>query len=128
MASWIPESYEFCSEPIFAPSTNPELKEEDDGYLLSTLWNGKTVESELIILSAKDMSLQARVPLGIAIPHGLYGFFSVGDNFTAEEIDRRVKLAEKMESRGNMWNEVKSDFSGLGLRLDDLEEYFGDIM
>jgi hypothetical protein len=33
-----------------------------------------------------------------------------------------------MESRGNMWNEVKSDFSGLGLRLDDFEEYFGDLL
>jgi hypothetical protein len=32
-----------------------------------------------------------------------------------------------MESRGNYWNEVKSDFSGLGLRLDDMEEYFGDF-
>jgi hypothetical protein len=26
-----------------------------------------------------------------------------------------------------MWNEVKSDFSGLGLRFDDMEEYFGDF-
>jgi all-trans-8'-apo-beta-carotenal 15,15'-oxygenase len=128
VTSWIPQSYEFCSEPIFASSTNQELREEDDGYILSTLWNGKTTESELIILSAKKMSLLARIPLGIAVPHGLHGFFSVGDKFTADEIDRRVKLAEKMESRGNMWNEVKSDFSGLGLRLDDLEEYFGDIM
>jgi hypothetical protein len=28
----------------------------------------------------------------------------------------------------SMWNEVKSDFSGLGLRFDDMEEYFGDLM
>jgi len=45
-----------------------------------------------------------------------------------EEIDRRARLADKMEGRGNMWNEVKSDFSGLGLRLDDWEDYFGDVL
>jgi hypothetical protein len=33
-----------------------------------------------------------------------------------------------MESRGDMWNEVKSDFSGLGLRLDYFEVYFGDLL
>ena len=72
----------------------------------------------------------ARVPLGIGVPHGLYGCFTEAPeaNWSAEEVERRSKLADKMESRGNMWNEVKSDFSGLGLRLNDLEEYFGDIM
>jgi len=46
----------------------------------------------------------------------------------SDEIERRTRLADKIESRGNRWNEVKSDFSGLGLRLDDFEEYFGDIL
>lgn len=128
MITWMPESFEFCGEPMFAPSTKDGLTEEDDGYILSVLYNGKLYESELIVLSAKDLSLQVRVPLGVAVPHGLHGCFSPGDDYKKDEIERRAKLAEKMESRGNMWNEVKSDFSGLGLRLDDWEDYFGDIL
>jgi len=127
--TWMPESYEFCGEPMFAPSTDEDAGlEEDDGYILTVLYNGKMRESELIILSAKDLSLQTRIPLGISAAHGLHGCFSKGDDFKADEINRRAKLADKMESRGNMWNEVKSDFSGLGLRLDDWEDYFGDIL
>ena len=70
----------------------------------------------------------ARIPLGMGIPHGLYGCFTDAEEavWSGEEIERRAKLADKMESRGNLWNEVKSDFSGLGLRFDDMEEYFGD--
>jgi len=128
MLTWMPESYEFCGEPMFAPSTNDDATAEDDGYILTVLYNGKICESELIVLSAKDLSLQTRIPLGFAAPHGLHGCFSEGDDFRSDEIDRRAKLADKMESRGNMWNEVKSDFSGLGLRLDDWEDYFGDIL
>lgn len=126
--TWMPEAHEFCGEPMFAPSTNEGAAGEDDGYIITILYDGKAKESQMIILSAKDLSLEARVPLGMAVPHGLHGCFSVGDEFSSEEIERRAKLANKMESRGNMWNEVKSDFSGLGLRLDDLEEYFGDLM
>ena len=71
-----------------------------------------------------------RIPFGISIPHGYYGCYTTDTEQvigrSADEIDRRVKLMDKMESRGNRWNEVKSDFSGLGLRFDDMEEYFGD--
>jgi len=85
-----------------------------------------------VILDATNITAGpiARVPLGIAIPHGLHGCFASTEecNWSAEEIERRAKLADKMESRGIMWNEVKSDFSGLGLILDDFEEYFGDIL
>jgi all-trans-8'-apo-beta-carotenal 15,15'-oxygenase len=126
LVMWMPAEYEFCGEPMFAPSI--QATAEDDGYLITILYNGKSQESEMIILSAKDLSLQTRVPLGMAIPHGLHGCYCPGVVFTADEIERRAKLADKMESRGNRWNEVKSDFSGLGLRLDDLEEYFGDMM
>jgi len=128
MISWMPESFEFCGEPMFVPSTKDGVTAEDEGYIMSVLYNGKLCESELIILSAKDLSLQVRAPLGIAVPHGLHGCFNPGADFKKDEIERRAKLADKMESRGNMWNEVKSDFSGLGLRLDDWEEFFGDIV
>lgn len=131
---WYPKEYEFCGEPMYAERKNADTEEskEDDGYILSVLYNGEKKESELIVLEASDIKKGpiSRVPLGVAIPHGLHGCFASGDecNWEADEIERRAKLSDKMESRGNMWNEVKSDFSGLGLRLDDFEEIFGDIL
>jgi all-trans-8'-apo-beta-carotenal 15,15'-oxygenase len=128
---WMPKEYEFCGEPMFATRENAS-SEEDDGYILSVLYNGQSKESEMVILRADAIADGpiARLPLGMRVPHGLYGCFTnaADTNWSAEEIERRAKLADKMESRGNNWNEVKSDFSGLGLRLDDIEEYFGDIM
>jgi all-trans-8'-apo-beta-carotenal 15,15'-oxygenase len=128
MDSWLPEDYEFCGEPMFAPKKNP--LNDDDGYMLSVLFNGKREESEMLVFSSTDISAGpiARIPLGVAVPHGLHGCFTDAEeaNWPADQIERRAKLSDKMESRGNRWNEVKSDFSGLGLRFDDMEEYFGD--
>ncbi len=141
--TWTPESYEFCGEPMYAPRSivHSDATAENDatvhdaedaGYILSILYNGRTKESELIILEASKISRGpiTRIPLGIRIPHGYYGCFTTDPDQdignSADEIDRRVKLMDKMESRGSRWNEVKSDFSGLGLRFDDMEEYFGD--
>jgi all-trans-8'-apo-beta-carotenal 15,15'-oxygenase len=129
--TWMPNEYEFCGEPMFA-SKKGQKGDEDDGYILSVLYNGKAKESEMLVLEASDIAAGpvARIPLGIRIPHGLFGSFTSAEeaNWDAESIDRRAKLADKMESKGNMWNEVKSDFSGLGLRLDDIEEIFPDLM
>mmetsp|Transcript_21490 Transcript_21490/g.45195 ORF Transcript_21490/g.45195 Transcript_21490/m.45195 type:complete len:637 (-) Transcript_21490:95-2005(-) len=128
--SWFPESYEFCGEPMYAKRRGDES--EDGGYILSVLYNGRDEFSELVVLQASNIGAGpiARVPIGIAVPHGYHGCFASNDdaNWTFEEIERRAKLADKMETRGSMWNEVKSDFSGLGLRFDDMEEYFGDLM
>ena len=128
MDAWIPEGHEFCGEPMFAPKEGSTSA--DDGYILATLFNGKTEQSEMLIFDAQRISTGpvTRFPIGIGIPHGLNGCFTTSEEATwsFEEIQRRAKLADKMESRGNLWNEVKSDFSGLGLRFDDMEEYFGD--
>jgi all-trans-8'-apo-beta-carotenal 15,15'-oxygenase len=140
MTLWMPERHEFCGEPMFAPPTttttndsdnNNAVDDETRGYIISVLWNGKTKESQVVILNAQDVAAGpvARIPLGMAIPHGLFGCFTKSPEATwsLDAIDRRAKLDDKMESRGDMWNEVKSDFSGLGLRLDDMPEYFGDF-
>jgi all-trans-8'-apo-beta-carotenal 15,15'-oxygenase len=128
MDTWMPKEYEFCGEPMFAAKDNPS--NDDDGYILSVLFNGKTEQSELVIIQATNIAAGpvARIPLGVGLPHGLHGCWTSAKeaNWSGEEIERRAKLADKMESRGNRWNEVKSDFSGLGLRFDDMEEYFGD--
>ena len=72
----------------------------------------------------------ARIQLNVCIPHGYHGYFCSDKDsaWSSDEINRRARLADKMEAKGNRWNEVKSDFSGLGLRLDDFEEYFGDVL
>lgn len=128
--SWFPESYEFCGEPMYAKRRGDDS--EDGGYILTVLFNGNTESSELLVLKANDVKAGpiTRIPIGIAVPHGYHGCFASSDdaNWTFEEIERRAKLSDKMEKRGSMWNEVKSDFSGLGLRFDDMEEYFGDMM
>lgn len=126
--AWMPEGHEFCGEPMFAPKEG--ASSADDGYLLTVVFNGKTEQSYILIFESQNIAAGpvARIPIGIGIPHGLHGCFTDSEEATwsFEEIQRRSKLADKMESRGNMWNEVKSDFSGLGLRFDDMEEYFGD--
>jgi len=134
---WLPKQYEFCGEPMYAPKTNADgttttaSTSEDDGYILSILFNGKTKLSSLLVFNAQDITTGpiAKVDLGVGIPHGYHGCFTSNpeSNWSYEEIERRAKLSDKMEGRGNMWNEVKSDFSGLGLRLDDIEEVLGDI-
>mmetsp|Transcript_10379 Transcript_10379/g.14942 ORF Transcript_10379/g.14942 Transcript_10379/m.14942 type:complete len:683 (+) Transcript_10379:87-2135(+) len=131
---WLPELHEFCGEPMFIPREKGTLDgDEQNGYLISLLFNGKTKKSEVIILSA-DKPLSngpiARIPLSGGIPHGHHGYFCSSDEsaWSSEQINRRAKLADKMETKGNRWNEVKSDFSGLGLRLDDFEEYFGEML
>jgi all-trans-8'-apo-beta-carotenal 15,15'-oxygenase len=126
MDAWMPASSEFCGEPMFAP----KVGSDNDGYILTVLFNGQKEESELLVFESSSISAGpvCRIPLGFGIPHGLHGCFTDAEEATwsFEEIQRRAKLADKMESRGNLWNEVKSDFSGLGLRFDDMEEYFGD--
>jgi all-trans-8'-apo-beta-carotenal 15,15'-oxygenase len=134
---WIPEPFEFCGEPIFVPRMDIDhsdvVNEEQNGYLISLLFNGKTKTSDIAIFLA-DQQLSrgpiARIKLKKGVPHGNYGYFCSSEEsaWSAEQINRRVKLADKMEAKGNRWNEVKSDFSGLGLRLDDFEDYFGQIL
>ena len=127
--TWVPEPHEFCGEPMYAARKGGEAL-ENSGYLLSVLYNGKKNESELIVLNAGDVSSGpiARLSLGVAIPHGYFGCFTTSDEATwgFEELQRRAKLADKMESRGNRWNEVKSDFSGLGLRFDGKSSHLLD--
>eukprot|EP00584_Thalassiosira_punctigera_P000457 CAMPEP_0172542492 /NCGR_PEP_ID=MMETSP1067-20121228/13097_1 /TAXON_ID=265564 ORGANISM="Thalassiosira punctigera, Strain Tpunct2005C2" /NCGR_SAMPLE_ID=MMETSP1067 /ASSEMBLY_ACC=CAM_ASM_000444 /LENGTH=693 /DNA_ID=CAMNT_0013328751 /DNA_START=214 /DNA_END=2295 /DNA_ORIENTATION=- len=132
LESWFPEGHEFCGEPMYAPRRGSDDDMEDGGYIISTLFNGKEEKSEIVVLQANNIESGpiARVPIDVVVPHGYHGCFAATDeaNWTYEQIERRAKLSDKMETRGSMWNEVKSDFSGLGLRFDDMEEYFGDLM
>ncbi|GMH71272.1 hypothetical protein TrST_g3317 [Triparma strigata] len=123
---WYPDADEFCGEPTFVPKKVPPTSDSDDtethGYLI-TISRGQT-ESTLLVFDADDVRRGpiSAVPLGVNLPHGLRGCWT-DDTWREEEIRRTAKLNDKLESKGQMFNEVKSDFSGLGLRLDDFDEY-----
>ena len=81
----------FVSEPVMVPRpasaggpepakpepTKPEPA-EDDGWVLTVIWNGARCASDLVILDAASMEELAVVELPLAIPYGLHGSFVGG--------------------------------------------------
>jgi all-trans-8'-apo-beta-carotenal 15,15'-oxygenase len=61
----------FVSEPLMVP--RPGAAAEDDGWLLSVIWNGARCASDLVILDAGTMEEVAVLELPLALPHGLHG-------------------------------------------------------
>ena len=68
---------DFCypSEPVFVPVPNID-SDEDDGVIVSIIFNGKEEKSFLLVLEAKELKEIARVDLPHVIPlsfgHGAY--------------------------------------------------------
>ncbi|KAL7159762.1 hypothetical protein ABFS83_01G049700 [Erythranthe nasuta] len=70
----------YGSEPIFVarePPDNPAAAEEDDGYLLSYIYNEDTDESHFLVMDAKspDLETVAAVKLPRRVPHGFHSVF-----------------------------------------------------
>ncbi len=67
------------AEPTFVP--RPGGQAEDDGWLLSYVYDATTDRSELVILDARDLSGPpvARVALPQRVPHGFHGDFVPDD-------------------------------------------------
>lgn len=64
----------FGGEPYFlSRETNSER--EDDGYILSYVHDEQASESELLIINAADMRLEATVKLPSRVPYGFHGTF-----------------------------------------------------
>ncbi|MFN9243611.1 MAG: carotenoid oxygenase family protein [Cyanobacteriota bacterium] len=61
----------FVSEPLMVP--RPGAKAEDDGWVLTVVWNGARCASDLVILDAASMAEVAVLELPLALPHGLHG-------------------------------------------------------
>lgn len=66
----------FVSEPLMVP--RPGATADDDGWVLSVVWNGARCASDLVILDAASMAEVAVVELPLALPHGLHGSFVAG--------------------------------------------------
>ncbi|MQL91652.1 hypothetical protein Taro_024265 [Colocasia esculenta] len=70
----------YGSEPCFVPrdcSPHPSgaAPREDDGYILTFMHDEKTSKSELLIVNATDMWLEASVNLPSRVPYGFHGTF-----------------------------------------------------
>jgi carotenoid cleavage dioxygenase len=61
------------AEPVFVPAENPNS--EDEGYLLSFVYNQADDISDLIILNAQDLNSGplARIKLPQRVPYGFHG-------------------------------------------------------
>lgn len=66
----------FIGEPIFIP--RPHSTEEDDGWVLTLVFNAERNKSELVILNARDISQEpvAVLKLKHHVPYGLHGSFT----------------------------------------------------
>ena len=69
---WCKEGH-YPSEPIFVP--NPEGITEDDGILLSTVLDGNTEKSYLLMLDANTMETLSVTYAPIRIPFTVHGTF-----------------------------------------------------
>jgi all-trans-8'-apo-beta-carotenal 15,15'-oxygenase len=72
----------FVGEPQFV--ARPNGTAEDDGWLLTLVFNAETDRSELVILDACDLQPVATLRLKHHVPYGLHGFFTP-QNFMPEE-------------------------------------------
>ena len=61
----------FVSEPVFVP--HPQGSQEDEGWVMTLVYNGEKHRSELAILDARSLNLVAKLNLKHHIPYGLHG-------------------------------------------------------
>lgn len=64
----------FVSEPVFVPRSQSTA--EDDGWLLTLVFNAERERSEVVILDAQTMQPVARLGLKHHVPYGLHGSFT----------------------------------------------------
>ncbi|KAJ0966321.1 hypothetical protein J5N97_027459 [Dioscorea zingiberensis] len=64
----------YGGEPYFVPK-GAGAKREDDGYVMTFMHDEKTSESQLLIVNATDMRLEAAVKLPSRVPYGFHGTF-----------------------------------------------------
>ncbi|XP_044461051.1 9-cis-epoxycarotenoid dioxygenase NCED2, chloroplastic-like [Mangifera indica] len=65
----------YGGEPFFLPTDADNSANEDDGYILAFVHNEKTWKSELQIVNAKNLHLEASVKLPSRVPYGFHGTF-----------------------------------------------------
>ncbi len=71
----------YPAEPIFAP--RPNAKDEDDGLVMSTVYNSCTGTSYLLLLDAKTFDVYATADTSIRIPFSFHGRWYPNGNMYA---------------------------------------------
>eukprot|EP01127_Copromyxa_protea_P012231 TRINITY_DN3165_c0_g1_i1.p1 TRINITY_DN3165_c0_g1~~TRINITY_DN3165_c0_g1_i1.p1 ORF type:complete len:515 (-),score=122.54 TRINITY_DN3165_c0_g1_i1:141-1685(-) len=73
--TYIMDENDLSGEFVFVPNQDKEAseREEDDGYLVGYQYISKRNNSELVILRAQDLSVQARIVLPQRVPQGFHG-------------------------------------------------------
>ncbi len=73
---WSAAPHGFVSEPIFVP--RPDSSVEDDGWILTLVYDSAHHRSDVVILDARDLNRGsvARLHLKHHIPYGLHGCFT----------------------------------------------------
>jgi len=118
---WIGQKHEFLGENIFVPKKGAVAgagQDEDDGYVLSFLFNGRTKSTEFVAFDAKNIKQGpiARLPLPTLVPFGLHGSFVPGLTFNNEDVIRRHTAVLGIDSK--QWNAISGGFSGIGLKYE----------
>ena len=65
----------FGGEPMFVPRDNNNSVKEDDGYILAFVHDEKEWKSELQIVNATNLKLDASIKLPSRVPYGFHGTF-----------------------------------------------------
>ncbi|KAK6132450.1 hypothetical protein DH2020_033805 [Rehmannia glutinosa] len=86
----------FGGEPLFLPR-DPNSEDEDDGYILAFVHDEKAWKSELQIVNAMTMKLEACVKLPSRVPYGFHGTF-IGAKDLANQVDMEAQLVSAYSS------------------------------
>jgi all-trans-8'-apo-beta-carotenal 15,15'-oxygenase len=76
---WSAAPWGYVGEPIFIPrGASPDALEgtEDDGWVVTLVFDASRDRSDVVILKAQDLSLVARLHLKHPVPYGLHGSFT----------------------------------------------------
>ncbi|MGG6296849.1 carotenoid oxygenase family protein [Leptolyngbya sp. AN02str] len=75
---WSAAPWGYVSEPVFVPRATSDPMVEDDGWLLTLVFNAHESRSEVVILDAADLTRGplARLKLKHHVPYGLHGSFT----------------------------------------------------
>ena len=74
MKKYIYGDRKYGGEPFFLPR-DPNSENEDDGYILCFVHDERTWKSELQIVNAMNMKLEAAIKLPSRVPYGFHGTF-----------------------------------------------------
>lgn len=75
----------YGGEPFFLPR-DPNSEREDDGYILAFVHNEKEWTSELQIVNAATLKLEASIQLPSRVPYGFHGTFISSDDLKRQAI------------------------------------------